>query len=469
MDQPDYKHPQYETAAPRWQRCRDAVAGQDAVHSAGVRYLPRLSEQTNEDYAAYVKRAPFYPATGRTLSGLVGMVFRKDPHIEVPEAMQPYIEDVTLSGVSIFGLTRQIMSEVQEVGRCGVLVEFPRVSEQPSNLAAALAMNLRPYATLYKAESIINWRVERINNQMRPTLIVLMEQHEERGQFETEYIEQIRVLTLENGFYEVRIYRKGQNGWALVEGFAPMMNGQAMREIPFYIFGPDQLSFDVQTPPMLEMADLNLSHYRTSADLEHGAHFTGLPMLFLSGIQLDEGQTVAIGSQKAIVAPMPDASGKYIEFAGQGLGTLEKLLDRKESQMAAIGARMLAPDKKAAESGVALEMRHSGESSVLASMARLLSGGVQKFLDLMRQWAGIPGEVVFTMNTDYLPVKMTAQELTAMVQAWQAGAISEQTLFFNLQEGEIIASGKTFEEEAEEKAMQGPSLGMIGVETAEAQ
>ena len=35
------------------------------------------------------------------------------------------------------------------------------------------------------------------------------------------------------------------------------------------------------------------------------------------------------------------------------------------------------------------------------------------------------------------------------MSAWQAGAISEQTLFQNLQRGEVVAEGVTFEEEQE--------------------
>jgi hypothetical protein len=44
---------------------------------------------------------------------------------------------------------------------------------------------------------------------------------------------------------------------------------------------------------------------------------------------------------------------------------------------------------------------------------------------------------------------MSAQELTALIGSWQSGAISSQTLFDNLQDGEIIAQGVTFEVEQE--------------------
>lgn len=460
MDKPDYIHPDYKHWAEKWKRCRDAVRGQDAVHAAGTQYLPRLTEQTEVEYDAYLKRTPYFNATGRTLNGLLGMVFRKDPHTEVPVAMEPYLEDITLSGLTMNGMARQVLSEVEEVGRCGVLVEFPRVDQQPTNLAQALAANLRPYATLYKAESIINWRVQRINNQMMPTLIVLAEQVEQMGVFYSEMVDQIRVLTLASGFYEVVLYQRTSTSgdYVEVDRFTPLMNGQPMGMIPFYAFGPDELSLTVQCPPMLDLVDLNLSHYRTNADLEHGAHFTGLPTPMLAGFQFGENEAFRIGSGAGVVSPDPSAKWGFLEFTGQGLGALERLLDRKEAQMAAIGARMLAPEKAQAEAAQTVMLRHGGETSILASQARLVSVGLQQMLDLMRTWAGIAGECVYRLNTDYMPVKMTAQELTALVQSWQSGAISKQTLFYNLQEGEIIQSEKTFADQEEEMEMQGPRV-----------
>lgn len=439
------------------------MAGQDAVHKGTVKYLPKLSDQKPEEYAAYLMRAPFYPASGRTWQGLVGMVFRQAPHVESQESAMPLIEDATLSGVSATLLARRVLGEVEEVGRCGVLVEYPRVAQQPASLAQASAQNLRPYATFYKAESIINWRVERVNNEMQPTLVVLRESHEEKGAFETQVEDQLRVLVLEGGQYLVRIYRKSKDKgeWQLIEQIMPLRNGAALKEIPFFPFGAEENSLHVQMPPLLDLVDMNLSHYRTTADLEHGAHFTGLPMLFLAGVRMKENEKVSLGSQTAIVAEDPSADGKFIEFTGQGLGALEKLLDRKEDQMAAIGARMLAPEKKAAEAEDTVKMRHSGESSVLASQAELVSDGMEKMLNLMRDWAGLPGEIVFRLSTDFLPGRMSPQELTALVTSWQQGAISKQTLFANLQMGEIVEPGKDFEEEEAEIAENPPALGTM--------
>ena len=51
------------------------------------------------------------------------------------------------------------------------------------------------------------------------------------------------------------------------------------------------------------------------------------------------------------------------------------------------------------------------------------------------------------MNDEYLPAGIDPAALTALVGAWQSGGISLQTLFENLQAGEIINSDITYEEE----------------------
>lgn len=460
-------HPDYDARKGQWARCRAAVAGQDAVHDGKQAYLPRLSEQTDAEYDAYRTRTPWYGATGRTLDGLVGMIFRSAPRFEAPAALKVFAEDITLGGVTLDGIARDVTEEVLQMGRIGLLVEYPQVAEQPNNLAAASAMNLRPYVTVYKTEHIVNWKLARVNNAMQPVLIVLQESYDVDGdEFESKTATQYRALILGAAGYLQRVYREQgeKKEWVQFGGdVVPLKGGAPLTAIPFYPFGPRALSMEMQQSPLLDLVDLNLSHYRTAADLEHGAHFTGLPTPFIAGMtqEVDASgiaQPIRIGSSTAIVSGDPAASATYMEFTGQGLGALERLMDRKEKQMAALGARMLAPEKAGVEAADTLSMRHNGEDSVLAGIAVLVAYGITEMLTFMGEWAGIAGELKYTLNTDYLPKGMSAQDIAALVAAWQQGAISYQTLFAKLQQGEVIAADVTEEEEQARSVTQAPQL-----------
>jgi hypothetical protein len=447
----DSTHSEYDKAEAKWKRCRHAIAGQDAVHAAGTDYLPKLSEQSAPEYEAYKMRASYFNASGRTLEGLVGMVFRKNPVMEAPAGLDDIVEDADLKGNHINQLAQAVLDSVLGVGRIGILVEYPIVTDKPNNAAEASQRNLRPYASVYATESIFYWRCARINNVYQTVEVRLWETYEKP---DGEIAKQIRVLMLNDaGIYIQQIWRQsefGKNEWEQVGGdITPLIRSVAIRFIPFFPFGPKENSLDVQDSPLLDLVDLNLSHYRVTADYEHGCHFTGLPTPFISGITLDDGAVIRIGSATAITSSDPGARASFLEFTGQGLTALENNLDRKEKQMAAIGARMLEQQKNGVESEGAMQMRSNGESSALASIANLVAKGMLKMLDFMREWEGVPGAVKYELNTDYMPLGMTGDKLRELVKTWQSGGISFETLFENLKRGEIIAESRTFEEERE--------------------
>jgi hypothetical protein len=460
------QHEQYQEYATRWSRARDASAGQYAVHRGGETYLPSLADQDADDYKAYKLRASYFNATGRTIDGLVGMVFRKPPVIE-QNGLDDLIDDIDLSGNSLASFAQTILREVITVYRFGVLVEYPMTNGIGKTMADKQRMNERPYATMYKTESIVNWEEARVNNKMQPVLIVLQESYETDGkdEYEKKTGIQYRELKLEMGatsyIYVQRIWREvgtAGNFEQFGDDIIPLLNNAPLSSIPFFPFGSDENSLKVQDSVILPLADLNLAHYRVTADYEHGCHFTGLPMLFLKGIQLDEGTKVMLGSQAAVTTSNPDADGKYIEFTGQGLASLENNLERKEKQLAVLGARFLENQKNGVEAEQTMRTRSSGENSILAGIAELISDQLSNMLAFMSVWYGVQQDVTVHLNTDFMPIKMTPQELTALVGSWQSGAISKRTLFMNLQEGEVISTDVNFEDEEEEISNATPNL-----------
>lgn len=457
----DTRHADYTAHAPKWKRCRDVSDGQDAVHKAGVNYLPKLTAQSDPDYQSYKLRASFYNATWRTLAGLIGMLYRKPPQVELPGAIEPLADDIDLAGTSLLTFSRNIALEVLEVGRVGIMVDYPPPDIVPLNKSAAEAMGLRPMLKAYKAENIINWRYARRNNRWVLVMVVLEEVvSEPEDEFADKSVMQWRVLDLE-GSYRQRVFRKravaseGMEFEQIGPDFYPTMSGKVMVYIPFAIVGPDGLETELDEPPLIDLVDLNLAHYRVTADYEHGCHFTGLPTLFLSGIDRDaEGNAPSfyIGSQAAIVASDPNAKGMFIEFTGQGMGALQKNLERKEEQMAILGARMLFAEKRQAEAAETASIHRTGENSVLASIALGISEALEWALEMFAAWAGAPGDVVYQLNRDFNPAMIDSQQMMALLKGVQAGQLSEQEFFSLMQRGDIIDSGVTFEEHQEQVA-----------------
>src|SRR5690348_7594714 len=123
-------HPDYDFGLPGWLRARDVLAGEDAVKSAGEKYLPRLDSQSDEEFMAYRKRASFFNATARSAEGFIGLIFRRPPFVKVPEsqsgvgrALAGFLNDSDMLGTTLPGYTKNVVSEVVGIGRAGSLID----------------------------------------------------------------------------------------------------------------------------------------------------------------------------------------------------------------------------------------------------------------------------------------------------------------------------------------------------------
>jgi hypothetical protein len=481
-------HTDYDASTGAWSRARDVIAGEDAVKRAGERYLPRLDSQTVDEYAAYLARASFFNATARSADGFVGLIFRRAPFVRLPDenggvgrALAAFRNDVDMVGTSLFGYAKNVVTEIIGVGRAGTLVDWEGEVED------------RVYATLYPAESILNWRVERINGRNLPTLVVLYEPVEAlgvagngAGAFASRKVEQIRVLKLVAGedvagtkkkpyFCQVEIWRllekaagDGQAGgvaasgsvpedkreWVLAETRVPLRRGKPLPLLPFVFHGPRHSRPDVDKLPLGDMIAVNLDHYRLDADYKHGIHFTALPTAWVSGF--DKSATLRIGSSTAWVSDSAGATAGFLEFTGQGLSTFERAMDRDERLMAVLGSRLLEGQKQVGETAQAIELRQSGENSILSSVASSVSESLTQVLRWAYWWNSteeLPdtitdSQVLVELNTDFSTSTMDAQELAAVVKSWQSGAVSRDTMHELFRKGEILPDGRSNEEEA---------------------
>lgn len=464
-------HPDYDVNAVDWSRARDVLSGEDAVKSAGERYLPRLDSQTDEEFEAYRKRASFFNATARSAEGFVGLIFRRPPFVKFPEsqaglgqALAEFVNDADMLGTTLAAYAKSVVTEVIGVGRAGSLVDWESDAEQ------------RAYVSLYSAEQILNWRVERVNGRNVPTLIVLSEvvSAEQPGSDEFDLVAtpQIRVLKLVGSattdpagkserHYQVEIWRPkeqrkryGKVQWELTETLTPLRLGKPLPQIPFVFHGPRHSRAEIDRPPLRDIIAVNLDHYRLNADYKHGLHFTALPTAWVSGF--DKSATLRIGSSTAWVSETPGATAGFLEFSGQGLTTFERAMDRDERLMAVLGSRLLEDQKRVGETAEAIQLRQSGENSVLNGVATSVSESLTQVMRWVHWWNSTeqspeditPADVLVQLNTDFSLQGMSAQDLQAVVAAWQSGAISQDTMFELFRKGEILPEGRTNRDEA---------------------
>jgi hypothetical protein len=461
----------YDAALPAWKKNRAVASGEDAVKAAGETYLPKPSGLTDAEYAAYKTRGAFFPASGRTVAGYTGLIFRVPPVVEVPAAIETYLDDINLQGLSLLGFAEKAVEDVVVVGRGGILVDMPVAPEGELTIAEREASDLRPFMSFYPAETIVDWRVGRIGSRTMLTFVKLFERVPvEIDFFQEAFAEQYRCLFInEMGEYEVVVYREVEDQnthkreWVEYERRVPPINGKSENEIPFIFLGSRDASPDIQVSPICDLVSVNLQHYRNAVDYENGLHWTGSPTpIFIGSFPSkggeDEVTKIRIGSSSGIQMDQ-GSDAKFLEFQGAGLeGGLGMAMDRKERQMAVLGSRILIAEKKQVEAAETATIHRAGEASVLASLANAISKGITRAIQIVARWANADETVSFALNTDYVPQGMSAQDIQALMLAWQGGGISKRDLFSNLQAGEIINPVKTFEEHEAEIAEEEPAI-----------
>lgn len=457
-DKIDTKHPEYSKNLPFWNKCNLVVEGEDAVKAAGTTFLPMLSEQETDDYNAYKRRASFYAASGRTLTGLVGVAFRKEPAvIDWPESKKEFLEAITKDRQSLNSFSKKVLNRVICTGRYGVMLD----------IAKKATIVDYPFLAGYVAESIINWRT-RINEETgkeEVTMVVLMEldvQQDPDNRYGYVFKTRYRELFLdEEGYYTVAIWKedaKNKGKYYREEPQIPLIGGKKLTYVPFVFFNPEDPSSEIKRPPLLDIVNLNISHYLNSADLEHGRHFTALPTPWAAGFKTTG--KLYIGSPYAWIAEDPSAKAGFLEYTGAGLSALEKALEQKESQMAILGARMLEEPKTAVEATDTHRIRQAGEQSVLASMVGSVESGFDILLGWATEWMSISEDVGLEFNKDFDVRELSPAMLTALMSAVQQRGISYDTFFYNLKKGELYPDDIDKEEELD--LIEQSPMGLMG-------
>lgn len=445
---------------------RDHLEGAWRIKEKGTSYLPFLGDENDrldqDAYKAYKKRALYLEATKRSHQALAGAITWKDPVLHnFPEQHLPLLESVTLDGHRFVSFSDEVVKEVMAVGRAGVLVELPE-----GNLTPAEAS---PYMVLYQTEDVINWRTERHNGKQRLVLVVLREMEyvtdNETDEFSISTQVRYRILRLRDGVYTQEVWEevitqgsstsgKTRSISLATEEFAPNVRGRTFEEIPFIFFTPDGNVFSVPDIPLFGIAEINTSHYITSADLEHGRHFTALPQPWISGLHMKDGDPpLRIGSGNAWIMDDPQASAGYLEFSGTGLRSLEVALVQKEQQMAMLGAQVLEGTRPGVVAAETARINQAGESSSLATIASGIESSMTKlirtFLTFLTETPETLKDVRVEMNKDFVDQRLDSTELTGLINAYVNGGISYETLFANLKQGEIVSGDTNMDEEKE--------------------
>lgn len=446
-------HPQYADQCERWARNRAACAGQDAVKAARSAFLPDdnatdQSKEARDRYARYLLRATWMPVSGYTKQGLIGMMSRRPAEVELPSQIEYALENADGASLSLEQMAKLALAEVIEVGRLGLLVDYP--AAEPGLSAEQVAqMGLSARITIYKTESIDNWKLANIGGVLRLVMVKLCEIAEiEKDEYLLEAEKRYRVLRLKDGVYTQTLYndKEEQIGEVLIPRQA---NGQPWEHIPFQIIGATTNSPEVDQALISGIVDLNTAHYQMSADSAKNLHIhSGGTLVIASSMSNEQWkeanpQGVTVGADQGLFL---GDTGSATLLQLDPASAVEEKLRSLETQMVAVGAHLIS-DTNGLQTAEAARIDASGRASSLSTAVGNVSEGIEAALEDMTLFmGGDPAKVKYQLNQQFYPDNVDAQTIMAMIQLLDRQVVAVQDVRTKLRGGGLIAQNRTDEE-----------------------
>jgi len=424
-------HAEYSANTERWRRNRAACAGQDEVKQETTLFLPDdsatdRSDEARSRYARYLMRAVWLPVSSYTKQGLLGMVFRAPPKTDLPSQLEYMLENADGSGLSLEQCAKIYTGEAIEVGRCGILAEYPE-SEPGLSAEQVAARNLQARLTTYRAESIDNWKFELIGGILKLTMVKLCELTEiEKDEFLYENQTRYRVLRLRDGVYTQAVY--DDSGDVITEEFAPTdFSGSTFDHIPFHFIGSETNRPDVDKAVISGIVDLNTAHYQLSADSMKNLHIHSGGLLHINSGETSATEWkevnpngVMVGADQGVVTQ----GGGITLVQLQPADAVEAKLKALEGNMLSVGAHLIT-DRGDNETAEAARIDASSKASALLTAADNVSEAVEAALeDAARFMGGDPDAVEFELNREFFPKGVDAQAVMASIQLLDRGVIA---------------------------------------------
>ena len=409
----DTLHNDYVRMKDEWERNDDAVKGSQAIKAKNVTYLPVVDPDTetreSPRYLSYLQRAVYTNFTGRTVRALTGAVFRQAPEIELPDRLEYMREDSDSGGMTLETIAQRAVGEVLTNGRFIVLADFP---EAPLNATAEQTRDLRPYLACYSATALTNWHVTG-NDLDLAVLREYIEEPQDDG-FTYDVVKYWRVLRLRDEGVTMQLYRENE---PVSEEVVLQASGQPLRKIPLAIIGSEDNNPDPDTPPISDIASLNIAHYCNSASYEEGVFIHGQPMLSIdvgneNAAQWKEANpNFYVGSRMAVVT----TGGSVNLTQAEANGAAMEAMKHKEDQMIRLGAQIIS-DASGQETAEGARIRSSAEMSVLNTVVRNVSDGFRQMLRVCAEYEGAnPDQVEFSLNRKFFADDADA---TLLAQLW---------------------------------------------------
>jgi hypothetical protein len=435
----------WQRMEPRWRLIEQLGLGTLGMQAAGKHYLPQEPREEDEAYSARLARSVCPPYMLRLEQMLAGMLCRKPVRLDnVPDPIQEHLFDTDLAGNDLNAYLQELARTCIRYGHVGVLVDYPRGDEGDDTPVTDFS---RPYWVSYTPRDILGWRTDVIGGSQKLTQLRLLERVTvPYGEFGEEVCEQVRVL--EPGRF--RLFRKQASksrNWELISEGATTLD-----EIPFAVAYANRTGLMESTPPLEEVAWLNLKAYRAESDQANILHVAAVPRYNLFGVpaELDE---LDAGPASAMAFPV-DARAEFSEPTGTSYQARFTELDRIEKQIAELGLAAVLGQNMTNQAAESKSIDRSQGDAALMAVALGLQNLIDTCLRFHAAYLNLPTAGSSMVNNDFVAHKLEPSHVAELIKLRVGGDITQETLLIQLADGEWLYDDFDVDAELEATAAQ---------------
>jgi hypothetical protein len=425
-----------------WPMIDALIGGTFAMRAAGEKYLPKFPAEDPDSYKTRLGAATLFPSFSRTSEVLASKPFSRPLSVTgVTPDVEALFVDVDMEGTALQPFFAHVMTLSMRYGIAGVLVDVPP-NEGLLSVADEKQAGIRPYMAIYSAATILGWRSKKTPQGDALTQLRLLEfVEEDDGPWLTKLVRQVRVLT--PGKWEV--WRKLVVAGNTTEVWTLYKEGPtSLPRIPFVFFYGKREMFGIGTPPLLELAHMNVEHYQSSSDQRTILHVARVPILFAKGF--DENDKIIVGAANACRSNKPDAELSYVEHTGAAIESGRQSIQDLEDAMKKVGAELLVQRPQIA-TATQVTSDSEGNRSTLQKIAEAADGSIESCIALMGEWMKQSCKPIVKVFKDFGAGNIAEKGGDMLLRAAHDDHISSETVFNALQRADVLPQDITWKDE----------------------
>jgi hypothetical protein len=428
----------YQEMAGHWLLPHALMGGTQAMRQMAKVFLPKEPRENEKAYWVRLQRTVLFPGYRKTITSLAAKPFQKPVTLEdgAPPQIEDLIDNIDNTGRNLTSFSHDVFTDAMNDGIAYILVDYP-VVQVSATVADERAAGVRPYFCALRAEDVIEARLEANGaaTEQLTRLRVRIETTEPDGDFGEKIVRRVKVITPTT--YQVWIETPDDvinNGWSIESEGVNTLGEIAL--VPVYA---GRVAPFLATPPLEDLAYLNLRHWQSQSDQDNILHVARVPILFVKG--LPKTTQIEVGPNSMVRAESDTADMKYVEHTGKAIDAGQKDLDSLREQMAVLGYEPLISNAGRG-SGITATQRAIDAAEAQADLqawARGLENALEKAFAFAAKWLNLANtEIDVLIDTDFSLSIREEMDIKAITQARAQGDLSRETFWNELRRRNIL-------------------------------